>query len=184
MDRTEILKRWLIPLLTLLLIIVISVSIFLFRGKLSELRGYGYLGAFLVSLATNATIILPVGNFLILSVFGAVLPSATLVGLAGGTGAAIGELTGYMAGYSGRTIMKQDRSSDRMRRWLRRWGTITIFTLSLLPFFFDLAGITAGAIRFPLWKFLLLCWLGRSLLYIGIAFASAWGFRWFLPYLG
>ena len=53
---------------------------------------------------------------------------------------------------------------------------MTIFIFSLVPFFpFDLAGIVAGALRFPFWKFFLLCWLGRTLLYIGVALAGAWG---------
>ena len=60
---------------------------------------------------------------------------------------------------------------------------MTIFVFSLVPFFFDLAGIAAGALRFPFWKFLLVCWLGRTILYIGIALAGAWGYNLFLPNL-
>ncbi len=174
-------KRNFIPLLTLLLVIAITAGLFLFRDKLPELAGYGYLGAFLISLVVNATVILPAGNFLILSALGAVLPSATLVGLAGGIGAAIGEITGYMAGYSGRGVLEKSRLYLRLVNWVRRWGMMTIFVFSLVPFFFDLAGIAAGALRFPFWKFLLVCWLGRTILYIGIALAGAWGYNLFLP---
>jgi hypothetical protein len=85
----------------LLLIISLIVGVFYFYRSYPEsieaLRGYGYLGTFLISLILNATIVLPAGNFLVVAALGAVLPSATLVGLAGGIGAAIGELTGYMA---------------------------------------------------------------------------------------
>ena len=168
-------KRNFIPVLILLLVIAITVGLFLFRDKLSELEGYGYLGAFLISLFTNATVILPVGNFLILAAFGAVLPSPILVGLAGGAGAAIGEITGYVAGYGGHGIVSNAKLYKRIEEWMRRWGAVTIVTLSLVPLVFDLAGIAAGAIRYPFWKFLLLCWLGRSLLYVGITLAGAWG---------
>jgi len=53
-----------------------------------------------------------------------------------------------------------------------------------VPLVFDLAGIAAGALRFPLWKFILLCWLGRTILYIFIALSGAWGWEIILPYLG
>jgi len=51
-----------------------------------------------------------------------------------------------------------------------------------VPFVFDLAGIAAGVLRFPFWKFFLLCWLGRTLLYIGAALAGAWGWEAMLHY--
>ena len=183
-ERKGRLRNRVIPLLSLLLVIVVSVCIFFFRDNLSELEGYGYLGAFLISLLTNATVILPAGNFLVLSAFGAVLPSATLVGLAGGAGATIGEITGYVAGYGGHVMVSNTRLYMKIEGWMRRWGAVTIFVLSLAPLVFDLAGIAAGAIRYPFWKLLLLCWLGRSLLYIGIALAGAWGYKFFLPNFG
>ena len=183
--RGRWLKRRLIPILTLLLVIAITVGIFYFckhyPGRVDQLKGYGYLGPFLISLTFNATVILPAGNILIISVLGAVLPSATMVGLAGGVGAAIGEITGYMAGYSGRGIAQRSKMYSQVEGWMRKWGAMTIFIMALVPFVFDLAGIAAGVLRFPFWKFFLLCWLGRTLLYIGAALAGAWGWEAVLP---
>ncbi len=182
------LKKKFIPLLTLFLVIAITVGIFLVYGRhperLAELKGYGYLGAFLSSLIFNVTVILPAGNILLLGTLGAVLPSATLVGLAGGVGAAIGEITGYMAGYSGRGILERSKIYIRVEGWVRRWGAIIIFIFSVFPFIFDLAGIAAGALRFPFWKFFLLCWLGRTILYVGAVWAAAWGWEAILLYFG
>ncbi len=177
MDRRDWIKKKFIPLLALLLVIAITVGLFLYRDRVAELEDYGYLGAFLVSLVCNATVILPAGNILILSVFGAVLPSAVVVGLVGGAGAAIGEITGYMAGYSGRGLAERSKVYNRVEGWMRRWGALTIFIMSVLPFIFDLAGIAAGVLRFPFWKFFLLCWLGRTLLYIVVALAGVWGWE-------
>jgi membrane protein YqaA with SNARE-associated domain len=178
----------LVPLLTLLLVIAIMVGIFYFYwhypDRIAQLRGYGYLGAFLISLILNATVVLSAGNILILAILGATLPSATVVGLAGGAGAAIGEITGYMAGYSGQAIVKRQRIYARLEGWVKKWGVLTIFLLSIVPLFFDLAGIAAGVLRFPLWKFLLACWLGRTILYIVIALAGAQGWEAVLRYLG
>jgi len=61
---------------------------------------------------------------------------------------------------------------------------MAIFILSLVPFVFDLAGIAAGVLRFPLWKFLIACWLGRTILYIIAAFAGMWGWETVLNYFG
>lgn len=185
MDKRDWLKKRFLPLLALLLVIAITLGIFYFYtsypGRIDQLKSYGYLGAFLISLTFNASLILPTGNILILSVLGAVLPSALLVGLVGGAGAAIGEITGYMAGYSGRGLAQRSKMYQRVEGWMRRWGVLTILIMSVVPFIFDLVGIAAGVLRFPFWKFLLLCWLGRTILYIGVALAGAWGWEAVLP---
>lgn len=182
------LKGRIVPLLTLLLVLAVMVVIFCFfrnyPEEVARLEGYGYLGAFLISLIFNATVILPAGNILVLAALGATLPSAVLVGLAGGAGATIGELTGYIAGYSGQAMVQRQKAYARIEHWVKRWGALTIFILSVVPFFFDLAGIAAGVVRFPLWKFLIACWLGRTILYIIVALAGAQGWETILRYFG
>jgi len=187
------LKRKLIPLLTLLLVIAISVVLF-FCGRnpeiVAELKSYGYLGAFLISLIGNATVLLPgivlpiLSGLSIVLYPGAGLVGPVMVGLAGGAGAAIGEIVGYMAGYSGRGIVQNSRMYNRLVDWVRRWGAIAIFIFTLVPLFFDLVGLAAGVLRFPLWKFVLICWLGRTLLYVVFVVLSAWGWETVLRYLG
>ncbi len=186
-------RKKIIPLLTLLLIIAISVSLFFYGRKpeiVAQLKSYGYLGAFLISLIGNATVLLPGIVLPILSGLGVILyPAAGLVspvmvGLAGGAGAAIGEIVGYMAGYGGRGIVENNKLYKRLVEWVRRWGAIAIFIFALVPLFFDLVGLAAGVLRFPLWKFILLCWLGRTLLYVGIVVAVALGWEAVLPYPG
>lgn len=185
MDKRDWLKKKFLPLLALLLVIAITIGIFYFYqshpDSIDQLKGYGYLGAFVISLTFNASLILPTGNILILSVLGAVLPSAILVGLVGGAGATLGEITGYVAGYSGRGIAQKSEMYQRVEGWMRRWGALTILIMSIVPFVFDLAGIAAGVLRFSFWKFLLLCWLGRTILYIGVALAGGWGWEMVLP---
>jgi len=187
-DGTGRLRKKLIPLLGLLFIIAITAGIFYFYqqypNKVDELKGYGYLGAFLISLTFNATVILPAGNVVIISALAAIMPSAIMVGLPGGIGAAIGEITGYVAGYSGRTIVEKRKMYRQVEGWVRRWGGMVIFLFALLPLIFDLAGIAAGVLRFPFWKFFLICWVGRTILYILVALAGAWGWEAVLPYLG
>ena len=181
-------KTRLIPILGLFIVVAIAVGIFcLYRDnpeRFEQLEELGYLGVFLSSLVLNATVVLPAGNFLFLFVLGGALSSPVLVGLIGGLAAAIGELTGYAAGYSGRTIIKKRWLYTRLEGWMERWGSMTIFFLSAAPLFFDLAGIAAGALRFPIWKFFIACWLGRTVLYLAIAWAGAMGLDWVRDFIG
>ena len=157
--RGEQVRRKIIPFLILLLVIALSVVLFVFGRNpeiVAKLESYGYLGAFLVSLIGNGTVLLPGIVLPILSGLGIILyPSEGLVGpvivgLVGGAGAAIGEIVGYMAGYAGRGIVENNKLYQRSVGWVRRWGAIAIFIFALVPLFFDLVGLAAGVLRFPL----------------------------------
>jgi len=192
--KRDRLRNRIIPTLTLLLIIAISVSLFVYGrnpDRLAELEKYRYFGAFLISLIGNATILLPGIALSILTALGVGFYQASgelagliLIGLAGGAGAALGETVGYIAGYSGQAIVRKQRIYARVESWVKKWGTLAIFLFALVPLFFDLVGLAAGALRFPLPKFLLACWLGRTLLYVAFLVLAALGWEVVLPYLG
>jgi membrane protein YqaA with SNARE-associated domain len=192
-DAQPWLRKWLFPLLALVFVLAISIALFFFGRNpelIAKLKGYGYLGAFLISVTLNATVILGVPALPILCTMGAALFPITglvgpiMVGVAGGAGAGIGEMTGYGIGYSGRGIVERSRMYKRMEGWVRRWGVLAIFLLSLVPFFFDLVGLAAGVLRIPLWKFVIACWLGRTILYVAFIVLAALGWNMVLPYLG
>ena len=188
------LREKIVPLLTLLLVIVISVSFFLYGRdpeRIAELKHYGYLGAFLVSLIGNATVLMPLAVLPMLGAIGVFLYPGTgpagpvIVALIGGVGACIGELSGYMLGYSSRAVIRNNKLYLKLVGWMRRWGALAVFTIALFPFFFDLAGMAAGVLRLPLWKFILACWLGRTLNYlIFVSLVAVWGWEIMLRYFG
>ena len=188
MTKKDWLRNRLLPLLVLLLVIAVMGGTFYFYSnnpdKIEELKNYEYLGAFLISVILNATVILPVGTFLVIATLGAALSSPALVGLAAGIGAAIGEITGYLAGRSGRAVVRRQAVYAKLEPWVRKWGFIAIFVWSIIPFAFDMAGLAAGALRLPFWKFLIACWLGRTILYVFLAFAGNWGWETVLHFLG
>jgi membrane protein YqaA with SNARE-associated domain len=159
--------------LVVLLVLAISVLIFSFRDQFAELAAIGYPGIFLVSMLGNATIILPAPSLALVFAMGSALPPL-LVGLAAGVGEALGELTGYAAGFGGRAVIEDQKLYRRLEAWMQRRGGITVFVLSVLPNpFFDLAGIAAGTLRYPLWRFLLVCWLGKTIKTTLVAWAGS-----------
>ncbi|TES87934.1 MAG: DedA family protein [Dehalococcoidia bacterium] len=187
-------RRRLLFIVALLFVIAITVALQLTYGlhpeKLIELRTQLYWGAFLISIIGNATLIFPGAVLVMLSNLGILLYGSTglygpiIIGLVGGVGAAIGETTGYVAGYSGREIVARGKMYGRVEKWLRRWGALAIFLFALMPVVFDLIGIAAGILRFPFWKFLLLCGLGRTILYTVFVTLAALGWKAILPFFG
>ena len=170
-------------ILVLILILGITVCIFIFRDRVANLAGYGYLGAFLISLLSSATIILPIPGIAVIFALGATY-DPYLVGLAAGAGSALGELSGYMAGYSGQGVFKKSKTYLRMEHWMRRRGSVVIFVLAFVPNpIFDLAGAAAGILKYPVWKFLFFCFLGKTPRSILIAFAGAWALEGVLKFL-
>jgi len=170
--------------LVVILVLGLSVAIFAFRTHFARLAAVGYPGIFLVGLLGNATIILPAPSLALVFAMGSALPPL-LVGLAAGAGEALGELTGYAAGLGGRAIIENEERYRRLVAWMQRAGGPTIFVLSLIPNpFFDLAGIAAGALRYPLRRFLLFCWLGKTIKTTLVAWAGARSWTLIEPFLG
>lgn len=150
-------------ILALVFVIGLTVILYLNRDRVRELDAFGYPGIFLVSLLANATLILPVPGVLFTSAMGVVF-NPFWVAVAAGSGAALGELSGYLAGFSGQGIVERTKWSDRVEAWMRRYGPITIIILSFVPNpIFDIAGVTAGVLKMPLGQFMLFCWIGKVL---------------------
>jgi uncharacterized membrane protein YdjX (TVP38/TMEM64 family) len=109
------------------------------------------------------------------------------IGFAAGAGGALGEISGYLAGFSGQAIIENREAYRNMVAWMEKYGYLTILFLALLPNpFFDLTGIAAGALKMPLWKFLIWAWIGITLKMMVVAFAGAGIFSipWLKIWLG
>jgi len=145
----------------LVLVIALTALLLIFHEDVAKLQGYGYPGIFLFSILANATIIIPMPGVLFTSAMGAIF-NPWWVALAAGTGAAIGELSGYLVGLSGRALIRKNKTSDQVEYWVKRYGGLAIFLLALIPNpLFDIAGLTAGALKMPILKFFLYLWLGK-----------------------
>lgn len=164
-----------VHILTVTAIVAALGAALYFRDRIQELERYGYAAVFLVGLVSNATLVLPVPGLAVSSVLGGIF-NPWIVGLVGGVGQALGEVVGYMAGYSGQAWVNETPTYHRLTGWMQRYGLLTIFVLALVPNpIFDLGGITAGALRFPLWKFLVSCTAGKVIKNIIFALAGYYG---------
>jgi len=136
------------------------------------IKPYGYVGLFVVTFISDATVLIPFPGLVVVFIAGGFL-NPLLIGLASGLGSALGELTGYLAGYGGRAVVENRAAYMKLESWMRRNGTLTILFLSVIPNpLFDMAGMMAGALKYPLWKFLLVCWLGKAIKFTVVAFAG------------
>src|SRR3990172_2021379 len=117
-------------ILAVLAVLAISGSLFAFRHQVGDLGGYGYLGAFLISLISSATVILPVPGMALIFIMGMDY-NPWLIGLAAGAGSTLGEITGYVLGYSGQKIFRDNKTYLRLERWMKKRGTLIIFVLAL-----------------------------------------------------
>jgi membrane protein YqaA with SNARE-associated domain len=158
--------------IALLFAFLITALVIIFRDKIQNFGAYGYGGVLIISFMGNATVLFPVPSLAIVFAMGSAL-NPFLVGLVAGIGEALGELSGYLAGLGGRAIIEDSKAYEKVQRWMKKFGFWLIFALSAIPNpIFDLAGIAAGTSGFPLWRFLLSCWLGKTLKTIFIAFAG------------
>jgi len=135
-----------------------------FNVSVENFATTAYLVVFFVTLASNAGIFVPVYIHVALMITAAQYWNPVLVALAASSAGALGEMSGYYAGYFGKRIAQLENipGYQRLVGWMKKygpWGILIISAQPILPF--DVAGLLAGASKMPIWKFLLPCWAGR-----------------------
>lgn len=157
----------------MVIVLTLTAVLFYYRDQVSKFGALGYPGIFLVSLLSNATIILPVPGILITSAMGTIF-NPIYVALAAGGGATLGEISGYLIGFSGQAVIENKKWYDRICHWMRKYGDVTVFLLAVIPNpLFDIAGMVAGALKLPVWRFLIWTWLGKTIKMLAFAFGGA-----------
>jgi membrane protein DedA with SNARE-associated domain len=183
-------KDRILQIATLLLVIALFLiivwqrrNIMEFSRQLSQYGGLKYVGVFIISAAASATIVIPVPGLAMTSAFGAFSANPwdpLWFGVSSGLGATLGEFTGYMLGYSGRMAIPYTKTYEKIVEWMRKWGSWTIFLLALIPNpLFDIAGLAAGILKYPAWKFLLVGATGRLPKHILFSYLGYWGIHLF-----
>ncbi len=159
-----------------------GIALLVFPAVTDRVGGLGYAGVFLVNLLSTSTVVIPVPGLtataqalIIREGRHSALP--WLVGITGGLGMGLGEVTLYYAGYLGAELARGRRlpGPDRLRRLAQRiasgvnwlmahWGMTTLFVLSAVPNpFFEVAGFTAGSVRMRFRRFFIAAVAGKLL---------------------
>lgn len=168
----------------LVVAVVVSVTIIAitlyFRDDIVRLgSSAGLFGLFIISVFSNATVIVPAPVALALGCAVSAAYGWLGVGLAAGAGSAIGEMTGYMLGYGGNAVLPQGDAYKRLSDFMRRRGMIATFLLAAIPNpVFDVGGVVAGALKMPWWKFLIAGLAGKIVRYALTGYACSGGLAW------
>ena len=172
------LSKWLALLLAIALSIAIIWLTARYQQQIVSWGETGLLGLFVVSILGNATLIIPVPGYA-LSCAAGLIYQPVIVGVVSAAGAALGELTGYLAGYGGQALLPQGRFYRWLHGFMQRHGLLAIFLLGAIPNpVFDVGGLLAGVIRLPVWKFLLAAWAGKTVRLTLMALACQSGLPW------
>jgi uncharacterized membrane protein YdjX (TVP38/TMEM64 family) len=174
---------WVKLLIAFVLIIALSFGFsFLLHSLIHrydiKIVDYGWLAYLIVfgtSLVSNLTIIAPVPFATGIMIAAATEFNPFLISLFASAGGALGELSGYYAGYLGRKLAISDRimGYSRLEAWINKYGAWAIFILAVQPVLpFDIGGLIAGAARMPLQKFLPALWAGRFIKYLALVYAG------------
>jgi len=177
-------------------IIGLSVWAIINREWLRGLAEYGYLGIFVISVVSTAAMFIPGPGIVIPLAMGSIL-DPVLVGMACGLGEGVGALASYSLGEQGKSlftghsdIIKGHESRyytiyRKIDKWMMYHGGLTLFISSVLinPFFAPI-GIAAAAVRYPRWKYFLICWAGRTVKSIILAYLGAFGISALLNLIG
>ena len=167
-------------ILALFAVIAITVYIYSVRDRAEEFASYGYPGVFLVALMANATVFLPAPGVAVVFAMGSIFHPLG-VALAAGTGGALGELSGYLAGFSGQAVIERTDIYERINPWVQKYGSWAILFLAAIPNpFFDIAGVAAGISKMPMGRFLFACWIGQLIKMAMFAYAGFYSLEWLL----
>ena len=141
----------------------------------TRVEQFGLIGAFIISLTSSATVVLPAPGILIILSMAEIIDPWRL-GIVTGIGGGLGGGTAYLAGALGRDAMgESSRIKQRMTDLFNsKWGMVILFVGNLIPFApGDAISAIAGISRFPILQFFIyviiasilkmiaLSWLGR-----------------------
>ena len=159
--------------------VLIAFLMFEFRHLISELGKWGYVGVFFIEMANSATIMFPTPGQTYTFALGVTL-NPLMIGLIGGIGSAIGELTGFAVGAKTGHRFKGGRIFGRLQKFTMRWGGVALFLFALLPGPFEIAGLWAGTVRYPLARFFVFVAVGKILKVTAFALAGYYSLAWLL----
>jgi membrane protein YqaA with SNARE-associated domain len=167
-----------------ILTLLMMAAIIYYGESLRALKGFGYVGAFVISILGGATIIIPVPMLAVVFALGNVMQYTWLVGISAALGELIGALTIYMTGHGASKAINRSKHGkiqaayERMLSLMERRGSLTLFVVASVvnPFFYP-AALAAGALRFGLKRYILIVLAGKLIKCMTVVYAGYWGLK-------
>jgi membrane protein YqaA with SNARE-associated domain len=129
----------------------------------------GYWGGFVITAVSNAALVIPIPYGTVLFVLGSIGLNPWLLGLITGFAAGLGEVVGYSVGRGTGALVSAEQK-ERFRRINElvsrhpRLTPLIIFMLGVLPIPDDILLIPLGMIKYPFWKTIVPCLLGKFIM--------------------
>ena len=181
-SKTSDLKIQLVALVLGIFAVSLVFVIWMFAGGLSNSdwwKALGYPGVFFLSLLASGGMVFPIPSLAATCGAAGLDLNLIIVGVLAGLGETLGELVGYSIGFGGQSVVQRRRIYKRARTWMIRWGIGVLLILSIIPNpIFDFVGIAAGALRYPMKRFLITVWVGKTLKGLIIAHVCFWIVEW------
>jgi membrane protein DedA with SNARE-associated domain len=171
----------------IILTVAMAVAIIVFKDSVQELKQYGYVGAFFISILGGATVIVPVPMIAVVFALGGAMADpwqVALVGVSAALGETVGALTIYMTGQgAGRAISNNKHGRvqkyyEKMLDLIERRGAWALFVVTSIvnPFFYP-AAFACGALRFGLKKYITIVLIGKMIKSMTVVYAGYFGLK-------
>lgn len=148
----------------------------------------GYPGVVIISFLGNAAILFPLPYMGVAFILGGVRDlggtvfvfDPWLIGILGGLGATIGEVTGYALGYAGNRFIDEDQTNGFLQivEKYPRATPLVLWFLAATPIPDDVVIIPLGIARYPFWKVFIPQLIGKIMFLSGVAWAGRFSLEW------
>ncbi len=158
----------------------IATGLVLWTTGTFNIETVGYTSIWFIAFIGAALVFAPVGALGAVCVTVAVDLDPFMVALVAASAEAVGELTGYLAGMGGKAIFDRNKFYLRFKNLFSRYASLCLFLGSIIPNpFFDFLGVAAGSILFPVKRFVLIVFAGKTLKFLWVGLGCYYGMTWF-----
>tara|TARA_R100000656_G_scaffold47698_1_gene38725 strand:+ start:329 stop:874 length:546 start_codon:yes stop_codon:yes gene_type:complete len=158
----------------------IATGLVLWTTGTFNIETVGYTSIWFLSFIAAALIFLPVSALATVCVAVALDLNPFATALVAASAESIGELTGYLAGMGGKSFFEHKRFYLRFKNLFEKYSFLCLLIGSAIPNpLFDVLGIAAGSILYPVRKFLLLVFIGKTLKFTWVGLSCYYGATWF-----
>lgn len=147
--------------IALIIFILVSWLAWKLKDVLKERMPLTLIGLLLTCFVMNSAVLLPSSSLLVVLEYSYVLNPISVI-MVGAIGASLGELTGYMVGAEGTSLVRRFKKVSNLTKF-KEHSFLWVMLFAFIPFpVFDVAGIMAGSIRMNPFKFLLASFIGKA----------------------